>query len=48
MPRRLKLESHLSEEELWLRYRKAPNPIERTRWQILALVARGELTRRVA
>jgi transposase len=42
MPRTVKLEDHLSVEELKTRYREARDPVERSHYQILWLLARGE------
>ncbi len=41
MGKRLVIEPHLSVEELEMRYRRASNPIERTRYQIIWLKALG-------
>jgi hypothetical protein len=43
MPKRLKLEPHQTSSELFKLYRQASDPIERTRYQIIWLLA----TRRV-
>jgi transposase len=48
MGRRLTLEEHLSPGELERRYRGAGDPVERSQWQILWLLARGEPTVAVA
>ncbi len=42
MGRRLRLESHLEVDELERRYRAAKEPHERSRWQILWLLAKGQ------
>ena len=44
MGKRLQIEPHLEIEELERRYRQISNPIERTRYQIIWLLARGFLT----
>jgi hypothetical protein len=48
MPRRLKLEPHLSLEELETRYRQSKDVIERTHYQTLWLLAKGRPTAVVA
>ena len=48
MPKRLQLERHLSREELERRYRQAREPVERSHYQIIWLLAQGKLTREVA
>ncbi|RQH53493.1 helix-turn-helix domain-containing protein [Okeania hirsuta] len=48
MPRLLKLEPHKSIEELEKLYRQTQDPIERTRWQILWLIAKGHKVEEVA
>jgi transposase len=48
MPRRISIAPHLSEEELYQRYRTASKPIERTHYQIIWLLAQGEPTKKVA
>lgn len=45
MPKKLKLESHNSLEELEKIYRQASDPIERTRLQIIWLIAKGYTAR---
>jgi transposase len=47
MGKRLQIEPHLEIEELERRYRNASNPIERSRYQIIWLLARGVLTEEV-
>lgn len=47
MGKRLQIEPHVEVEELERRYRQASNPIERTRYQIIWLLARGFLTEEV-
>jgi transposase len=41
MPRRISLYPHLSEPQLQERYRRAYDPVERSRWHFLWLLARG-------
>ena len=41
MPRRATVTPHLTVEELHARYRHATDPVERTHWQIIWLVASG-------
>ena len=48
MPRRLRLEPHLAVEELERRYRAAKEPHERSWWQIVWLVARGQTGKQIA
>ena len=48
MPRTVKLEEHLSIEELGARYREAKDPVERSHAQIVWLLARGESAKRAA
>ena len=47
MPKTIKLESHLSSEELENRYRKAKDPVLRSHYQILWLISEGKTTRQV-
>jgi transposase len=47
MPKRIELEQHLAAEELEQRSRRARDPVERTHYQILRLLAQGKLTREV-
>ena len=47
MPKRLRLEKHLSTEELEDRYRKARDPVARSHYQIVWLLSSGKLTREV-
>ncbi len=47
MPKTIKLEPHLSSEELENRYRKAHDPVERSHYQILWLISEGKTTRQV-
>jgi transposase len=48
MARRLTIPPHLSVEELARRYRTALNPVARSHWQIVWLLARGDPTAAVA
>src|SRR6476469_5561227 len=48
MPRRIHLRSDMSVDELERRYRAAKEPHERTWWQILWLLARGQLAKDIA
>jgi transposase len=47
MPKMIKLEAHLSSEELENRYRKAKDPVLRSHYQILWLISEGKMTREV-
>ena len=47
MPKKIKLEPHLSSEELEKRYRKAHDPVLRSHYQILWLISEGRTTRQV-
>lgn len=47
MPKRLRLEEHLSIDELEERYRKARDPVLRSHYQIVWLLSSGKLTREV-
>lgn len=46
--RRIHLASHLTTDELEVRYRRAHEPTERSWWQILWLLARGQTAKTVA
>ncbi len=48
MPKRITIEGHLSLEELEIRYRQAKEPVERTHYQIIWLLAKGLRTAEVA
>ena len=48
IPKRLKLEPHQTPSELSKLYRQASDPIERTRYQIIWLLATGRVTEDVA
>jgi hypothetical protein len=41
MPRRIHLKSHLTSDELYTRYRQAREPVERSHWHFLWLLAQG-------
>ena len=47
MPKTIKIEPHLSQEELENRYRKARDPVARNHYQILWLIGEGKTTRQV-
>ncbi len=47
MPKTIKLGTHLSLEELERRYRKARDPVARSHYQILWLIAQGKTTTHV-
>jgi hypothetical protein len=47
MPKMIKLEPHLESKELEDRYRKARDPVLRSRYQILWLISLGKTTSRV-
>src|ERR671939_1137197 len=47
MPKIIKLELHLSSKELENRYRKAPDPVLRSHYQILWLISEGNTTSQV-
>lgn len=48
MARRIHLESHLTTDELERRYRRAHDPVERSRWQMLWLLAQGQTATHIA
>ncbi len=48
MPRRLSIQEHLSIDELERNYRATYDPIERTRYQIIWLLAKGKTTKEVS
>jgi len=48
MPRRTSIRADLSDEELEQRYRQAGDPVARSQWQIVWLLAHGEPSERVA
>jgi hypothetical protein len=41
MPRRIRLQPYLTNQELHERYRQTHDPVERSRWQFLWRLARG-------
>ena len=41
MPKRIRLSPYLTDHELHKRYRHSLDPVERSRWQFLWLLARG-------
>jgi hypothetical protein len=47
MPRRLVVQPHLSVDELKQLYRKALDPVERSHYQILWLLAQGKTTEQI-
>jgi transposase len=48
MPRRLSIQAHLSVDELETRYRRAKDPVARSHWQIIWLLAQGLASAHVA
>src|SRR5262245_57816273 len=48
MPRRIRLPPYLPDHELHERYRHAPDPVERSRWRFLWLLARGLIATAIA
>lgn len=48
MPKRITIKSHLSLDELETRYRQASDPVERSHYQIIWLLAQGRPTQEVA
>lgn len=48
MSRRIRVEGHLSTEELQQRYRSATHPAEKMYWQVLWLISKGESAEEVA
>jgi transposase len=48
MPRHIDLQTHLSTDELEQRYRAAKEPHERSWWQILWLLSRGQTAKQIA
>ena len=47
MPKRVTIEPHLSEDELETGYRQAKEPLKRTHYQIIWLLAKGKTTEEV-
>ncbi len=48
MPKQLKIAEHLSSDELEREYRRARDPVARSQWQMLWLLAGGQSTAQVA
>ena len=48
MPKRIIIEPNLSLAELEVRYRKSKDVVERTRWQVVWLLAQDKTTNEVA
>src|SRR5258708_11474911 len=48
MPQRIRLASHLTDDQLEARYRRARDPVERSRWRFLWLLAGGMTATAVA
>jgi len=48
MPKYVRIVAHRSRDDLAYRYRKATDPIERSHFQIIWLLARGKRVREVA
>ena len=48
MPTPIKLNPHLSEQQLYQRYRKCQKPREKIRWHALYLISKGGIANRVA
>lgn len=48
MGRHIRVEAHLSTEELQQRYRQASHPAEKTHWQVLWLISSGKTADEVA
>jgi hypothetical protein len=48
MPRRIHFEPHLTDDELQKRYRAAADPVERSHWHFLWLLAGGMTATAVA
>ena len=48
MPKRIRVEDHLTTEELGKRYRESSDGVERSHYQIVWLLSQGRLTRDVA
>jgi hypothetical protein len=47
MPKRISITPHLSVEDLEQRYRQANHPVERSHYQIIWLLAKGQRTEAV-
>ena len=48
MPRRIRIEPHLSIEQLAIRYRESKDVVERSHYQIIWLLAQGQSSAEVA
>lgn len=48
MPKILKLENHLTAQELYQKYRRSRHPQEKLRWQALSLIAKGAVANQTA
>jgi hypothetical protein len=48
MPRRIRLESYLTYEELHDRYRRAGDPVDRSQWYCIWLLSRGFTDKSIA
>lgn len=48
MPKRLSIQTHLTVDELEIRYRKAKDPVVRSHWQVIWLLAQGLPSTQVA
>lgn len=48
MPRRVKIENHLSAKDIEKNYRQSTRPTERTNWHVIWLFARGKKTEEIS
>jgi transposase len=48
MNKPIEVKAHLSIETIQMRYRKAKDPVERSHWQIVWLLAQGKTTKEIA
>jgi hypothetical protein len=48
MQKRLAVKPHLSLQEIETRYRQAKDPVARSHWQIMWLLAQGKTTKQIA
>jgi transposase len=48
MPKRLSIQAHLSVDELAAQYRRAKDPVARSHWQVIWLLAQGRPSAQVA
>lgn len=48
MPKRIKVENHLSVEELGFRFKHCADSVEKGHWHVVWLIARGKLTEEVS